>query len=200
MLSQFEAMFASPLLVFDVADSTTLNRALLLEIADERGTDTGIERSNLGGWHSSRDFFALRHEACQRLQQTIAAAVREATHRVAPSFDFRAWRCELEGWINVLPPGACNTPHVHPTFQWSGVYYVATPEGSGPLEFLDPRTALGAAPLERAGCFGDTRALAPKAGQVVVFPSYVRHWVYPNRATGDRVSVAFNARWARRWP
>jgi hypothetical protein len=35
-------------------------------------------------------------------------------------------------------------------------------------------------------------------GQVVVFPSDVRHWVPASRATSDPVSVAFDARWLPR--
>jgi len=33
---------------------------------------------------------------------------------------------------------------------------------------------------------------------MVIFPAYLTHWVYPNELAGERVSVAFNARFAPR--
>ena len=36
--------------------------------------------------------------------------------------------------------------------------------------------------------------VVPQSGDVVVFPSYLRHAVFPYRGSGERISVAFNAR------
>ena len=36
--------------------------------------------------------------------------------------------------------------------------------------------------------------VVPQSGDVVVFPSYLRHAVFPYRGGGERISVAFNAR------
>ena len=30
-----------------------------------------------------------------------------------------------------------------------------------------------------------------------MFPSYLRHWVYPNESEEERVTIAFNARFAK---
>jgi uncharacterized protein (TIGR02466 family) len=196
-----EAMFASPLFLFEVAGADALNHRLRAEVDDLRLTDGGVERSNVGGWHSSVDFFDLDRPGCREIQAALVAATREATRRVSPAFDFRRWSLEREGWVNVLPSGCCHTPHVHPTFQWSGVYYIAVPpepSDRGALEFLDPRTSVGHAPIVGAGCFQDNRTLRPRAGQLVLFPSYVRHWVYPTSSEHERISVAFNARWVAR--
>jgi hypothetical protein len=32
---------------------------------------------------------------------------------------------------------------------------------------------------------------------LLMFPSYLRHWVYPNESDQDRVTIAFNVRFAR---
>lgn len=198
VLTRAEAMFVSPLLLFSVRGGAELNVRLRDEVRAERRDDPGVSRSNLRGWHAARDFFTVDRPASRELRVYIADAVEEATRHVAPGFDRSAWNLEQEGWINVLGRGGCHTPHVHPTFHWSGVYYVAVPSASGDsgaLEFLDPRTSVGPPPLPQAGCFQDVRTLRPLAGQLVVFPSYVRHWVYPNESEEERISVAFNARW-----
>jgi len=34
----------------------------------------------------------------------------------------------------------------------------------------------------------------PVAGTMLIFPSFLKHWVYPNQDDEERVSIAFNAR------
>ena len=31
---------------------------------------------------------------------------------------------------------------------------------------------------------------------MIIFPSYLRHWVYPNEEESERVSIAFNIRYS----
>jgi hypothetical protein len=37
-----------------------------------------------------------------------------------------------------------------------------------------------------------TRRLQPQAGDLILFPPYYIHYVYPFRGTGERVIVAFD--------
>lgn len=195
-----EALFASPLFSFRVPEAHALNVRLLAEVAALRQVDAGVGRSNLGGWHSSFDLFEREEPGCAELCGVLVAAVHQATLRVAPTFAFARWGLQCEGWFSVLPPGACNAPHTHPTYAWSGVYYVAVPPppvvgDAAALELFDPRPPIGYAPIQGAGCFQDSRRVQPEAGQLLLFPAYLRHWVYPNTGPTERVSVAFNARW-----
>jgi hypothetical protein len=49
---------------------------------------------------------------------------------------------------------------------------------------------------ELAACnpFGRTIAIPPETGRMVVFPSWLYHWVNPYQGTGERISIAFNSR------
>lgn len=205
-LQRFEPLFHSPLMVFRLPEAEALNRHLLLEAAAMRATSAGLSRSNQNGWHSDDDFFERTEPACVELRAHMIEAVRQATLCVSPGHDFSTVGMQAEGWINVNAQGSYNTPHDHPGWVWSGCYYVRVPtasgadgsERSGAIEFLDTRTNVGVLPVEGAACFMSKFTLLPSAGMLVLFPAYLRHWVYPNDQPGERVSVAFNARFLPR--
>jgi uncharacterized protein (TIGR02466 family) len=195
MLKSVNPLFMSPLFSFEYPDAAQFNERLLAEFAAMRAADPGVKRSNERGWHSASDLFQRQEPATKELAQFILRSMRaaEAKFGIRNEGDFSA---RVEGWININGKGAFNTPHTHPHYVWSGCYYVRQPdvqEGrSGSIEFIDPRTGMdgwnpGKGTLTRAKF--RTR---PAAGTLLVFPSYLVHWVYPNEDEGERVSVAFN--------
>jgi uncharacterized protein (TIGR02466 family) len=107
-------------------------------------------------------------------------------------------------WLNVMPPGVVHSLHLHPTSFVSGTYYVAVPRGAGALKFEDPRLSrLMAAPPRRADAPRGQRpfvSVAARAGDVVLFESWLRHEVPPARYAGDRVSISFNYAWVTASP
>lgn len=199
-----EPMFASPLVCFRLPEPGPLNALLLAETEARRAASAGMQRSNQGGWHSEDDFFDREEPGARRLAAIIGDAVRAATQQVAPKFDVAAAMMHLEGWINANGPGALNEPHAHPTWAWSGTYYVSVPAKKdgrdGAIEFLDPRGDVSALSVPGATCFRSKARLSPVAGDLILFPSYLIHWVYPHQAAEERVSVAFNARIAEGRP
>jgi len=48
----------------------------------------------------------------------------------------------------------------------------------------------------QSGYFSPKRTLTPKDGMILIFPSYLRHWVYPNDEDENRISMAFNFKFA----
>jgi uncharacterized protein (TIGR02466 family) len=68
---------------------------------------------------------------------------------------------------------------------WSGVYYVEVGDlpttehpKSGVIEFLDPRS--GAEMVALPGTpFAQQRTILPKSGEMIVFPSWLKHLVHP---------------------
>ena len=202
-LQSLEPLFHSPLVTFEVPGAAALNERLIDEIAAIRAASPGVQRSNQNGWHSNDDFFERKEPACRELIAHLVEAVRQATLQIAPQFDFaKVGGAQFEGWINVNGKGAYNTPHDHPGWAWSGSYYVDVPENavgrSGSIEFLDTRTNTRVVSIDSAPCFMSKYTLQPKSGQLLLFPAYLRHWVYPNEQDEDRISIAFNARFVRR--
>jgi uncharacterized protein (TIGR02466 family) len=201
-LHKLSLLFPSPLLMFRITGATELNPMLIAEIAAIRARSPGIQRSNQNGWHSEDDFFTRTEAGCGELRVAILKAVRQATLEIAPSFDFKSMVTQAQGWINVSGKGAFNAPHDHPGWAWSGTYYVAVPSHqsahSGDIEFLDPRLNVRATTVDGADCFATKATVHPQPGMLLLFPSYLRHWVYPNEQESDRISIAFNVRFARR--
>lgn len=200
-LQAIQPLFYSPLLVVEVAESDKLNTQLLPEIASRRAASPGIKRSNRHGWHSEDDLFERAEPGCRALCRHILEAVRVATTAVSPEFDFSRFAAQAEGWINVLGRGGLNTPHDHPGWVWSGCYYVSVPAGDdeqgGCIEFFDTRTNVRTLTVDGAACFASKFTAKPRAGTILLFPSFLRHWVSPHESDEERISIAFNARFVK---
>ncbi|MEI8021589.1 MAG: TIGR02466 family protein [Schlesneria sp.] len=201
IIKEITPLFFSPLIVVEVPNSADLNRKLLDETASMRRLSPGLQLSNQNGWHSALDFFERAEPGCVDLARRIIDAIRQATQAISPGFDFSTVGLQCEGWINVNGKGGFNTPHDHPGWAWSGTYYVQLPENppqrSGCIEFLDSRTNVRCITVDGASCFMSKYTHRPVSGTMLLFPSYLRHWVYPNEQDEERVSIAFNARFAR---
>lgn len=111
--------------------------------------------------------------------------------------DLGGRRLKLDSiWINVLEPNGVHTGHIHPHSVLSGTYYVDVPNNASALKLEDPRHPLMmAAPGRREDAPESERTfvyLAPKAGEVLMWESFVRHEVPMNAAKKPRISVSFN--------
>jgi uncharacterized protein (TIGR02466 family) len=202
-LIRSEMLFPSPMFLFQIAEAEPVNRMLLEEVSAIRAKSPGVNKSNKSGWHSETDFFRRTEPGCQALRAYVIEAVRHVISKLSPKFDFDSKMFQAEGWFNVNPRGAFNRPHGHPGFAVSGTYWVKIPSGpaeSGAFEFLDPRVNANAMVIEGAACFQRSLTLQPKAGWMMIFPSYLNHWVYPNERDEERVSMAFNVRYGDKPP
>lgn len=198
-LHRIEPLFLSPLVVFEVEDSGPLNARLVEEIGARRAAEPTLNRSNRLGWHSEADFFRRQEPAHRELARQLQEMVVAATRRVAPKADLGPVEFACDGWINVNPANAYNAPHDHSGALWSGCYYVAVPgpgadnPDGGAIEFLSPNPSSPFAGLLPSPMTIDKLKVQPKAGQALLFPGTLRHWVHPQGSSEDRVTIAFNA-------
>jgi uncharacterized protein (TIGR02466 family) len=99
-------------------------------------------------------------------------------------------------WVNVMSEGGSHTSHIHTNAVISGTYYVAVPQGAGPITYEDPRLAmLMAAPPRKTNSpreFQHHISETPQPGTLLLWESWLRHEVPLNRAEGNRISVSFN--------
>lgn len=99
-------------------------------------------------------------------------------------------------WVNILAEGGGHSGHIHPGSVISGTVYVDMPTGSGALKFEDPRLAMmqAAPPLGDEPCDENRRFVyrTPAPGTVLLWESWLRHEVMPNRADAPRLTVSFN--------
>jgi uncharacterized protein (TIGR02466 family) len=134
-----------------------------------------------------------------RLEKRIARHVRVFAQ--ALDMDLRGREIRMtDCWVNIMPPSAAHSLHLHPLSFVSGTYYVATPRGCPGLKFEDPRLErfMAAPPrLARARRANLTHVTYPaRAGDLILFESWLRHEVPPNRAGAERISISFNFNWS----
>ncbi len=188
--------FASPILRFAMPEAERLNAMLIEEAHAIRAASNGITRSNRQGWHSEPDLMKRSEPGLSALARYIKKAMFNATQAIAPQFDIAGHRLVADGWININPQHGYNVPHRHLGYQWSGCYYVTVPpvEGSpsGSIEFLSPLTVPAEFRGFGAGCYNEKMVMRPNAGDLLLFPSYLTHWVVPNESEQERITVAFN--------
>jgi uncharacterized protein (TIGR02466 family) len=125
----------------------------------------------------------------------LAGAYAKALH-----LDLGAGRLRMDSlWVNLLKPGGAHTGHIHPHSVISGTVYVVTPPGASALKLEDPRLPLMMAAPPRAADAPQTTQtfvyLQPRAGDVLMWESWLRHEVPANGARRERVSVSFNYGW-----
>lgn len=194
---RYDKLFSTPLLRYRVAGYESLNADLLAMAAHLRNSSAGVAKSNRGGWHSEGNLFAHDAAPIKTLRKIVEDTLADANTAIGAKVKPEALQLKLFGWMNANPKGAFNAPHTHPGAHWSGVYYVAQPavdEGnSGMIEFVDARTDLPNWRILDAAPFRLKKKLRPQPGEIILFPSYLVHWVYPNETEGERVTIAFNA-------
>ena len=185
-----ELHFPTPIYIADIAHPT-LNQDLERDIINWSNQDKGMIRTNVKGWHSQ--VYMHQMPEYQKLVNMLYEAIR--TVWVQEHLNSEPFLGNM--WANINPPGAMNRPHIHPNSLWSGVYYVKAPKDSGHLKIYDPRSAASmCSPQHKEGKLPD-RLLRetyyePKAGRLLIFPSWLMHCVDYNKSDDIRISVSFN--------
>lgn len=180
-----------------VPDADGMNRDLQSLILSAETEYQSLGRSNIGGWHSRPDFLNRREPAVSELTTRITSGLRRMIDATAGANMFHG-RLLISAWATICRAGTYHAPHSHPDSAWSGVYYVnpgdCCPDHplSGVLEFLDPRAAVDAVTAP-GDPYGEPFRVLPQAGLLVVFPSWLYHWVHPYRGSEPRIAVSFNA-------
>jgi uncharacterized protein (TIGR02466 family) len=200
---QVKGLFATPVAAVMLRDAAARNAELEDVILQHRAQHPTIDASNIGGWHSSRDFGQW---GGKRAAELLAFA-RDAATQLTTDREGRSVRPDwlAEAWANINEAGGSNACHYHPGSFWSGSYYVNDggcaddPALGGEFEIFDPR---GPAPMMHAPLLkyggedglsaGSAETIRPRPGLMLLFPSYLLHAVRPYRGTALRISVAFN--------
>lgn len=182
-----------------------LNRELAVECRQLRDYDRAGRRWSAKNYPGGYTSYASMNEL-HRFSSTFADLEKKLTRHVRAfartlDFDLRGRSVHLTDlWVNIMPPTAAHSLHLHPLSFISGTYYVVTPPGCPGLKFEDPRLdRFMAAPprLPQMRRENQPHITYPaEAGNVVLFESWLRHEVPPNRVDAERISISFNFAWA----
>jgi uncharacterized protein (TIGR02466 family) len=192
-------LFPTPLAMRVWEDGPELNALLRESILEHEEKTEGVAKSNRGGWHSETGQLEFCGDAGRRLIAHMHALANEATQRIFAEQNQQMPQLHwtLEAWVNVNRDGAFNEVHTHPGSTWSGTYYVDPGDDSDPprgarLLLTDPCVARSSTFLKPV--VPGKMLVAPRAGLMILFPSYVPHMVFPHSGEGARISIAFNLR------
>lgn len=181
---------------FLIPDAESMNQDLRSIILAHESDYPSLGRSNIGGWHSRPDFLIRSEPAVGALTNWVTWAVRQMIEATAGRGVFKG-ELSISAWATICRAGAYHAPHSHPDNAWSGVYYVDAGTNhpdhplSGVLEFLDPRAGVEAVTAP-GDPYGDPVRVRPHSGLLVIFPSWLFHWVHPYAGQAPRVAVSFN--------
>jgi uncharacterized protein (TIGR02466 family) len=196
-------VFPTPLVIATLPDAEALNAEIKRTILAREAASGSVQRSNHGGWQSTWDLHEWGGAPMQKLLAFGRTVAEEVTVDRQGKHPALTWRFNC--WANVNRHGHGNQFHTHPGALWSATYYVddggvaADPTVGGEFEIQDPR---GAAPVMYAphltfpgpdgAALGESQRLVPRAGMLVVFPSWLSHGVRPYRGARERISIAMN--------
>jgi uncharacterized protein (TIGR02466 family) len=197
-----------PTLVYSAAlqkrGAKEFNRQLLKECRQLRFDDAAGRRWSAANYPGGYTSYGSVHWL-QRISPTFKALQVKLEPHVKLFADAAGW--DLDGrelkmtdcWINIMSKHVVHGLHLHPLSTLSGTYYVHVPKGTPGIKFEDPRLdRFMAAPPRKSTAKRESRpwgTFAAAAGQLMLFESWLRHEVVPNRVDAERVSVSFNYSW-----
>ena len=170
-----------------------INSALLRKLDEARTKQPQLQAK--GKWQTDQNLHTL-----DELAELCGLMTGTARH-VLDSEQIRYAGLEITGcWANVGFPGSRHRTHAHPNNYLSGVYYAKAPPGGNTINFLDPRPQASAIvpPSNRMTPLTSQRVtIDVRPGTMILFPAWLHHSVDPNRASEERISVAFNLMFTR---
>lgn len=205
-------LFSVPMMHCQIPGHLALNKALAglfleLEFKGDEHRDTELRDTQVGIFESNF-YLHRRQEPCVtqlfgHIRQTLFSLI-QGINSYTPE-EMANIHLDMHSWFHVTRGGGFQSLHRHPNASWSAIYCVdpgdSNEEQSGIVRFHDPKSdslmymdpAIARLQMPyRLGAF----KLAHKAGQMVVFPSYLPHEVFPYTGNRPRIIVALNA-WAQ---
>ncbi|MBL4739469.1 MAG: hypothetical protein JKY12_00655 [Sneathiella sp.] len=205
-MTQIESLFVTRLYrstlseLSSAPDAAELEASCLSIAEDDNAGQIWCEENDYPGYtsYASLNDLAWRFPIFKDLVEILDKHVETFVKDL--QFDLDGKKLKIDSmWINILPEGGLHTSHLHTHSVISGTTYVTVPNGAGAIKFEDPRSAMMmAAPERQADARDELRKfiyVAPKAGEVLLWESWLRHEVSLNKAEEERISVSFNYGW-----
>lgn len=150
--------------------------------------------------YRANDLFNIDQPQINWLRQAVNGITIDYLRHVGIDYPVR-WR--IQGWSNINRLGDYHDFHNHPRAYLSGTYYVQVPEGersigtrsdlrSGCITFYDPRYAANMNAIAQDPYVDPEFTVSPKAGLLMLWPAFLQHFVHPNLAEGERISISYN--------
>ena len=164
-------IFATPIWGFELKVEKFHLPDYVEYIIDMCKNQESAKKSNFGGWQSHED---LHKEA-------IFLELNKSINSICDTCIAGSYIQDM--WANVNFYKDFNGQHIHDGVL-SGVFYLSVPKNSGNLILVDPRPV---------GILKNNFSIKPEPLALVLFPSWLEHYVEPNLSNEPRISISFNA-------
>ena len=146
------------------------------------------------------NLFSVANPAIDWLKQCIHKSAIDYCRRAGMEY---AIDWSLRGWGNINRMGDYHDPHNHPYAYLSGTYYVLVPTTRaslpnradvrpGCITFYDPRGTANMTAIKDDPQIEAEFTVSPTAGMILLWPSFLMHFVHPNLSDEMRISISFN--------
>ena len=182
MKEELLQLFPTPLLIVPYEQSIDKELAYLKTISYREQQQNGNFRSD--------DSYLLRKEEFKDIKNFLGEAVNKFTTNV---LNTKQRLVITQCWANRNPKGSKHHEHVHPNSIVSGVMYFQINEKLPPIQFSkDRQDGMKLDPEKYNHVNSESFMLPCKPGELILFPSSLKHSVPINQGEEDRISVSFN--------
>jgi len=175
-------------------DFEGFNQALLKHVRE-------MEKTNRSLTVDYKDNNPLEHDALgpNWLRGEINQTVTEYLGAIGIDYPVN-W--QIHAWANINRLGDYHDPHNHPHSYLSGSYYMKVPTGkdagqrgdarSSHITFYDPRPGINMNSIKGDPYIDPEHTILPEAGMLLMWPSFLNHFIHPNLSKQTRISLSFN--------
>ena len=182
MKEELLQLFPTPLLIVPYKESIDEELAYLKTLSYRQQAGNGNYRSD--------DSYLLRQEKLKNIKNFLGESVNKFTTDVLQS---KQRLIITQCWANRNPKGSRHHEHVHPNSIISGVMYFQINKKLPPIQFAKTnQDAMKLDPEKYNHVNSESFMLPCKPGELILFPSSLRHSVPTNHGEEDRISVSFN--------
>ena len=182
MKEELLQLFPTPLLIVPYEQPIDKELEYLKTISYREQQSNGNFRSD--------DSYLLRNEEFKNIKNFLGEAVDRYTKNVLNS---KQRLVITQCWANRNPKGSKHHEHVHPNSIISGVMYFQINEKLPPIQFAKAnQDGVKLDPIKYTHINSESFMLPCKPGELILFPSSLKHSVPINMSEEDRISVSFN--------
>ena len=182
MKEELLELFPTPLLITQYEQPIDKELAYLKTISYRKQQGNNNFRSD--------DSYLLRNEEFKDIKNFLKESVDRFTTNV---INTKQRLVITQCWANRNPKGSKHHEHVHPNSIISGVMYFQINEKLPPISFSKERQdGVKLDPIKYNHMNSESFMLPCKTGELILFPSSLKHSVPINQSEEDRISVSFN--------
>jgi len=138
----------------------------------------------------SKDSYLMEIEELKSIKDFFYESLNKYTKNISQS-DQRL--VVTQCWANKNPPGSKHHEHVHPNSILSGVFYLKQDKTLPPIQFAKSiQGAMKLDPKKYNNLNSETFLLPCVDGELLLFPSNLKHSVPTNMGKEARISLSFN--------